>query len=132
MADSEHFNAVVIDASALIDVLLGLTGDVANLDRATLHAPTVIDYEVLSVARRMSRANRVDRSQALVDALANVELVRNQAPRMIEFIWGLRENFNAYDAAYVALARSLGAPLVTSDLRLARAAVLYCDVIATN
>jgi len=131
VTDSDHFNAVV-DASALIDVLLGLTGDVANLDRATLHAPTVIDYEVLSVARRMSRANRVDRSQALVDGLANVELVRHQAPRMIEFIWGLRENFSAYDAAYVALARSLGAPLLTSDLRLARAAVRYCDVIATN
>jgi len=32
-----------------------------------------------------------------------------------------RANFTAYDAAYVALAENLRAPLVTLDLRLARA-----------
>jgi predicted nucleic acid-binding protein len=37
-------------------------------------------------------------------------------------VWELRANLTAYDAAYVALAEALGAPLLTRDRRLARAA----------
>src|SRR5438477_9609398 len=36
-------------------------------------------------------------------------------------IWQLRNNFSAYDAAYIALAETLGAALVTRDGRLASA-----------
>ena len=36
-------------------------------------------------------------------------------------IWELRENLTAYDAAYVALAEALSAPLVTRDRKLATA-----------
>jgi predicted nucleic acid-binding protein len=36
-------------------------------------------------------------------------------------IWELRGNLTAYDAAYVALAEALEAPLVTRDERLAAA-----------
>jgi len=36
-------------------------------------------------------------------------------------IWSLRDNLTAYDAAYVALAESLPAPLLTCDRRLAKA-----------
>jgi predicted nucleic acid-binding protein len=34
-------------------------------------------------------------------------------------IWDLRHNLTAYDAAYVALAEALAAPLVTRDAALA-------------
>ena len=34
-------------------------------------------------------------------------------------IWGLRHNLTPYDAAYVALAEGLEAPLVTTDARIA-------------
>jgi predicted nucleic acid-binding protein len=37
-------------------------------------------------------------------------------------IWELRNNLTAYDAAYVALAEALGAPLLTRDKRLSSAA----------
>ena len=37
-------------------------------------------------------------------------------------IWDLRHNLTAYDAAYVALAEALDAPLLTRDQRLAAAA----------
>jgi predicted nucleic acid-binding protein len=36
-------------------------------------------------------------------------------------IWELRDNHTPYDAAYVALAEALEAPLLTADRRLARA-----------
>lgn len=34
-------------------------------------------------------------------------------------MWALRQNITAYDAGYVALAESLGVPLLTRDWRLA-------------
>jgi predicted nucleic acid-binding protein len=36
-------------------------------------------------------------------------------------IWALREKVTAYDAAYVALAEALGAPLLTRDAKLVSA-----------
>lgn len=41
---------------------------------------------------------------------------------MLPRIWELRNNLTAYDAAYVALAEALEAPLLTRDRRLAAAA----------
>jgi predicted nucleic acid-binding protein len=38
---------------------------------------------------------------------------------LVPRIWRLRHNFTAYDAAYIALAETLGAALVTRDHRLA-------------
>jgi predicted nucleic acid-binding protein len=40
----------------------------------------------------------------------------------LDRIWQLRSNMSSYDAAYIALAESLGATLLTGDGRLARAA----------
>ena len=44
-------------------------------------------------------------------------------------IWDLRHNLSPYDACYVAVAEELDAPLVTTDLRLARAAAGVVPVI---
>jgi predicted nucleic acid-binding protein len=42
--------------------------------------------------------------------------------------WELRDNFTVYDAAYVALAEVLDAPLVTADSRLGRAPGTTCQI----
>lgn len=58
--------------------------------------------------------------QALED-LADLPLNRYPHDIFLGRIWALRRNLTAYDAAYLALAEALDAPLVTRDAALARA-----------
>ena len=58
---------------------------------------------------------------ALAD-LADLSLRRYAHDLLLPRIWELRNNLTAYDAAYVALAEALKAPLLTRDRRLATAA----------
>lgn len=44
-------------------------------------------------------------------------------------IWELREYLTVFDAAYVALAESLGAPLLTKDKAISRAPGVRCEVL---
>jgi predicted nucleic acid-binding protein len=51
--------------------------------------------------------------------LADFPLYRYSHVPLLPRIWELRHSLSAYDAAYVALAEALDAPLVTRDRRLA-------------
>jgi predicted nucleic acid-binding protein len=51
--------------------------------------------------------------------LADLPLTRYPHDLLLSRIWELRRNLTAYDAAYVALAEALAAPLVTRDAALA-------------
>jgi predicted nucleic acid-binding protein len=74
---------------------------------------------------RLASHDRVDESLTLFLALPlDVHDVRSLAPRA----WSLRRNFTSYDAAYVALAEALEAPLLTLDGGLARATVRHTNV----
>ncbi len=64
---------------------------------------------------------------ALLD-LADLSLARYPHDFLLPRIWDLRRNLTAYDAAYVALAELLGAPLLTRDRRLARAARQWAEI----
>ncbi len=48
--------------------------------------------------------------------------------RCVARAWELRRNLTTYDAAYVALAEALEAPLLTLDRALGRAVVAQTDV----
>lgn len=119
---------IVVDASALADVLLcvGSAGPVEDriLDpEETLHAPHLIDLEILQVLRRFAAAGSWQADRA-ADALADFEALRIERHAHEPYrrrIWELRRNVTAYDAAYIALAESLGCPLVTRDAKLAGA-----------
>lgn len=59
--------------------------------------------------------------RAVLTDLSALRLVRHPHYPYLSRIWELRSNLTAYDAAYVALAEALGAPLLTLDGRMARA-----------
>lgn len=88
-----------------------------------LHAPHLIDLEVLQVLRRYAAAGEISsqRAREALDDLAAFRLRRWAHDALALRIWDLRQNLTAYDAAYVALAEALGAPLLTRDRRLASA-----------
>ena len=94
----------------------------ARIDGESLHAPHLIDLEVLSVLRRQVLAGDLsaERAAAGITALTQLDLVRYQHATFADRIWALRENLTPYDAAYVALAEALNVPLLTLDGRLAR------------
>jgi len=117
---------IVIDASALIEAL-GRTNVAPRVaahilaPEQTLHAPHIIDLEIVQVLRRWVAAGDITQErgrEALAD-LAAVPLTRYPHVDLLPRVWELRGNLTAYDAAYVALAEALDAPLVTRDRRLA-------------
>ena len=99
-------------------------------DDPSLHAPHLIDLEVISVLRRRAAAGEVDERRvalALRD-LEDLPIVRYPHVPIIARAWQLRHNLTPYDAAYVALAEALDCVLVTSDRRLSSAAGIACAV----
>jgi predicted nucleic acid-binding protein len=126
---------IVIDASAALDLLLR-TDRAASLERfwtqsdQELHAPELIDLEVLQVLRRYARFNNWAASEAAtrLESLAAFPIVRHAHGDLLARIWDLRDTLSAYDAAYVALAELLGATLMTSDQRLSRAVAGIVEV----
>lgn len=117
---------IVVDASVVLEVLLqtergrGLEGRLFGGE--TLSAPHLLDLEVAQVLRRHDRRGVLDASRgegALRDFL-DLRIERYPHHLFLGRIWSLRENATAYDAAYLALAEALDAPLLTTDRKLAQ------------
>lgn len=125
---------VVCDASVVVAALLdgGPTGEWAadRLRGRRLAAPHLMPFEVANILRRQELAGSVGRDQAAqahADLLdLDVELWPHEV--LAPGAWSHRHNLSIYDAAYVALTEALGAPLVTLDIRIARAPGVRCAV----
>lgn len=119
---------IVLDASAAVELLLNTplgarVGDRLAGDAETLHAPHLLDVEVLHVVRRLCVSGTLGERrarQALAD-LADLPVVRYSHEDLIGLAWTMRAALTAYDAMYVALAEALDATVVTCDGRLGRA-----------
>jgi predicted nucleic acid-binding protein len=117
---------IVVDASAVLEVLLNTSdapGIAARLFATgeTLHAPHLLDLEVTQVLRRYARSGELtaQRGMQALEDLVDLPLVRYPHDFLLGRIWELRDVVTAYDAAYLALAEALAAPLVTRDAVLA-------------
>ena len=89
----------------------------------TLYAPHLLDLEVAQVLRRYCAAGEInsERANDAIEDLMALQIIRYRHDIFLPRIWELRNNMTAYDAAYVALAETLPAPLITRDAHLASA-----------
>lgn len=117
---------IVVDCAAVVDALTALAGtdDLrAFLAAEELSAPSLLDFEVVSALRGLTLGGHLTATRA-EDALTDFDdLEVRRWPSgdgLRRRAFQLRDNLSAYDAAYVALAESLGCPLLTRDARLAR------------
>jgi predicted nucleic acid-binding protein len=116
---------LVVDASAAVEFLLrtrvGLRVEGVLAD-AAIFAPELLDVEVMAVLRRELLRGRLgnDRAGQALDDLVAWDVERVQHRELARDAWELRHNVSAYDAFYLAAARTRGAGLVTADGPLAR------------
>ncbi len=117
---------IVIDASALLEVLLQ-TPAASRIEvrifsmRETLHAPHLLDLEIVQVLRRYAASGDLseERAQQALSDLSDFPIARYPHDLLLSRMWELRFTVTAYDAAYLALAEGLSASFLTRDRRLA-------------
>lgn len=126
---------IVVDASALIDVVLGQSSASWLLDRlagGALTAPAHQPAEVLSAIGRLERAGHLtaDEARDAVESATSLpqELVPLD-PALVRRAFDLRDRIRVLDGLYVALAERVNGALLTTDTRLVRSA-LPCEVLA--
>lgn len=116
---------IVVDASAVLEVLLQTERGWALEDRLfggeLLNAPHLLDLEVVQVLRRHTRRGVLapSRGEGAMRDFQDLRIERYPHHLFLGRIWALRDTATAYDAAYLALAEALDAPLLTADRKLA-------------
>jgi predicted nucleic acid-binding protein len=126
----------VVDASVVVDALIGdgsrglaARAAIAHVD--LMVAPEHVKAECAQGIRRAWRTGTVSdrRATAALRSLALLAVATVPVAHLLGRAWELRHNLTATDALYVALAEQLGLPLVTTDLRIGRAAGVRCPVV---
>lgn len=126
---------LVVDSSAVVAALAD-GGDDGEWARTAVRghalvAPSHLFVEASNVLRRLVLAGGLTGDLA---ALAHEDLMQLSVT-VVGFevvasrVWALHPNLTAYDAAYVALAEEVDAPLLTLDARLASAPGATCTFL---
>lgn len=120
---------IIVDASAVLDGLLDAAShpeiaEALSGAKQPLAAPDLLDVEVLSVLRRWEQRGEITtaRARLALDDLETLPVVRHPSRALTDVAWSMRRTLTAYDAQYVALAKSLPGTLLTTDQRMASAA----------
>jgi predicted nucleic acid-binding protein len=96
---------------------------VPRLREATLHAPSLIGFEVANACLKKIRA-APDEREALIEAFSLLDALSISLETVSLYgaiVLAERMKLSLYDASYLWLAHAHGAELVTLDDRLARA-----------
>jgi predicted nucleic acid-binding protein len=101
-----------------------------RLHGESLAAPDLIYLEVASAWRRQVRLGGLKLGRALeaLDDLSTYPIRKYGHRELVDRCWDLRDTVSLYDAAYVVLAAALDEPVLTGDVRLARAAQSLCRI----
>jgi predicted nucleic acid-binding protein len=127
---------IVVDASAMLEVLLNTSAAEAIRARLfapgeSLCAPHLIDVEVAQTLRRYGMVKTLTpaRAKQAFEDFLQIPVDRYSHYVLLPRIWELRHNLTAYDAAYLALAEALDAPLITCDRALGAVRGHRADVL---
>lgn len=123
----------VVDASAMVDLLLGVVPeDRVDVMAGDLAVPDLLFVEVASALARLTRRGLLDDATAtlLLEELRDAPVDVHSARELVARAFELRSNAGLHDGCYVALAEALGCPLITADGRLARAPGLPVRILA--
>jgi predicted nucleic acid-binding protein len=124
----EKSQIFILDASVAVkwyvkeemrDIALKLRKDFVS-DLIDLEAPNLILYEIGNALRHHPGSTAIDCTEA-VQQLRNIGIILHELnDNLIDESASLsyKENITFYDAAYVALAKTLGTKLVTADTNL--------------
>jgi predicted nucleic acid-binding protein len=123
-----------MDSSAIVAALLGNAVASRWLRVDDVRVPHLVDSEVAQTLRRYAREHEGadSHAHAALKTWTYLGVARHAAHGLLERVWALRANVTAYDATYVALAEALGCPLVTADVRLARAPGPRCEMVVVR
>ena len=131
---SSSVERIVIDASAVVELLLG--GSRARAVRqvigvASPAAPDLLNAEVISAFRRLEASGVIGARRAgeAILRLADAPIERLTTKQLTLDVWRLRHNLTSYDATYLALAAALDCPLLTADSAMARAPNIGVPVV---
>jgi len=120
---------LVVDCSALAALLFEEpTRDqaLAHLMGRSLHAPHLLDHEMVSVAAKKLKAGWPADSVVLaLQDYAAQELSLHPTDVQAQYLLAQRFGLSTYDAAYLWLAGELKCPLASFDQKLAKAATQY-------
>jgi predicted nucleic acid-binding protein len=125
---------IVVDNSVLVAALVdnGPTGKACagRLSGQTLAAPSLIDIEAANAIRGLLLGKKIVSADAhrALRLLPTLPIRRVHHGDLLPRVWELRGNFTAYDAAYIALAEHLDAPLITGDSKLQRGSGPRCAI----
>lgn len=122
---------LVVDASLAVEMALDERG--FTMFDVPMHAPALLWSESTSLVHELQWRGAITPAlaRAALEAMATAPIEAVSSPELCRQAWQVADELGwakTYDAEYVALARLLGCPLVTLDLRLRRGARRLADV----
>lgn len=123
----------VVDASTIVDLLVPRAEEPEQQQRIiqllppdgdTWIAPDVLTFEVFAALRRhtLRAALTPDAAWRRLQRVSGLPIDLIPSGVLWRAAWALRDNVAAADSFYLATAQRFELPLITTDLRLARAA----------
>jgi predicted nucleic acid-binding protein len=129
---------VVVDASAIVHVLTSAgthnSAIITALETRPVYSTEYIHIECINAFRRMLLSEEITAEifSTLVSRLLELHITPVRlglyAPRLVQHI----RNVSVYDAAYVALAEHLDAPLITTDRKLQKLSTTNISFITAD